>query len=160
MDVMPNPVRYTVESNKDQLAIWWLSPTEMSAIGHRLGKSVPDYIKSEYVGLLGRHPRGRLWVHNSIALSEIKWADNAIGEWCTNCGGIVIWRKNIDVISRYPGLITDTDMKRLSVYANEALLQSQNARLRAALKEIMELPGVELDHAPTIARLALADIET
>lgn len=93
------------------LAIWWLSPWEMTAIGDE--PALPPYLHSEYRSLLGRNPRGRLWTPREIDIKEIEWVDGAIGDWCQKCGGIVFWRKDLETLRNMPGLITDLSMKRL-----------------------------------------------
>lgn len=99
------------------LAIWWLSPHEMSAIEDYLDDTVPAYLQQEYRRLLGRAGRGRLWVPDDIDLESIEWQKGPIGDWCDNCGGIVFWRTDIAHLLHYPGLITDVMMKRIEAQA-------------------------------------------
>lgn len=100
-----------------EYAIWWLSPSECNAIDSdytgQLHDGAPKYLSAKFLSLRGRPGRGRLWVPDDIDVQDISWTDDAIGRWCENCGGIVFWRKDLEHVMHYPGLITDLNMKRI-----------------------------------------------
>lgn len=118
-DVMPaifEPLDNPTPLN--EIAIWWLnghSDNEM-IIGDGSIERLPEYIASEVHSLHGRPTRGRLWVPPEIRLNEIEWDDNKPrASECANRGGIVFWRKDIDLLKGLPGFVTDAQMNEISL---------------------------------------------
>lgn len=101
-----------------ELAVWWLSQADSQAIAvsERAPGNLgwPEYLVSEFNSRYGRAGRGRLWVPPGITIRDIHWPDpeTPIATICSNCGGIVFWRKDIEAIKQLPGLITDMELNR------------------------------------------------
>jgi hypothetical protein len=100
-----------------ELAIWWLTQEDCELIGGNLPNVSPEYLKSQYRSRLGRPGRGRLWVDDDegFGITDIEWpeGDHPIAEHCSYCGGIVMWRKDLDALAILPGLVTDMHLNRL-----------------------------------------------
>lgn len=123
--------------DKSEFAIWWLSQADCESIGEphrfeneqeRIADEIkhhakfydlntsnwPEYIQDQYMSRVGRAGRGRLWVTDSIPVEEIEWdSSKSAAARAENCGGIVIWRKDLDAIRNLAGFITDLDMNYL-----------------------------------------------
>lgn len=97
------------EQSKTGHLIWWLSQQDMEAIGT---SALPDgsYIQSEFLSLMGRSGRGRLWVSPTLqdVPSSTEVRDNAITRWieASKAGGIVIRYRDKPLLNGFPGLIT------------------------------------------------------
>ncbi len=99
----------------NELAIWWVTPGNEMHLQHRVEEvdALPSYISTQVHSLFGRPMRGRLWVSAEIQppLKEIPWDDSKpYASRATESGGIVVYRKDLDTLSRMPGFITDLNL--------------------------------------------------
>ena len=94
--------------------IWWLSQAEYEAIGDRLLKGMPVYLRDQYIGRAGRPGRGRLWV--DVQFGEVTvtpWPDTPLARFLgERYGGIVIREEDAMLLRSFPGIITDTSLVR------------------------------------------------
>lgn len=107
----------------NELAIWWLSQQDCEIIidEHPEDDIAPDilpgYLKIEFRSRYGRPGRGRLWVSidEDFKVNDISWPEpeTPLAKHCGLCGGIVMWRKDLDALSILPGIVTDMFLNRL-----------------------------------------------
>ena len=99
-----------------QIAVWWLRPTALRQLVADADDTVdiwrlvgvPSYIGSELRSAMGRAGEGRLWIPSDIEISRIAWSDkHANAPYCSKAAGIVLWRKDVPLLSGLPGLVTD-----------------------------------------------------
>ena len=120
----------TAESLSNQkLYIWWTSEEECRTITGYLDGSpeyeyLPPYIKSEIDSRCGRAGRGRLWVggytDSKIKFAEVddyavKAAGSGYVHAISQSGGVVFFARHLDEVMELPGLVTDTDLKLVSI---------------------------------------------
>jgi len=72
--------------------------------------SLPGYIASELSSRLGRAGRGRLWIPETIPLEGILWPDKPTSLMASQCGGIVIYARDVESVRHLPGFVTDLEM--------------------------------------------------
>lgn len=100
--------------------IWWLSQGEMQqALGQELPAGFPSRIEDAYHSMWGRSLRGRLWVGlaTDVAIPEIPEGcfNSVLGRWLASCGGIVVEERDLDLLQRCPGTVTDFNLRRVGV---------------------------------------------
>lgn len=124
----------------DEIAVWWTSQAHCEAVGephyykgnedywatrtedqkkgvYWLDDSpLPDYLKRQFLSRYGRAGRGRLWVPEGIEVRDMEWPDpeTPIAQKASNCGGIVFWRNDLDIVRQFPGFVTDWELNLLS----------------------------------------------
>lgn len=103
-------------SARGTVLIWWLSQVDQRCIGDHLDDSFPDYIREEYVGMLGRPKRGRLWVDDRFGEvevgSDLGWSSPMGSYLKEHCGGVVVWAADVHHLSGVPGIVTWPDLTR------------------------------------------------
>lgn len=93
--------------------IWWLSHADCDAIGPELWPAFPPPIQREYLALVGREGRGRIWDSCDSDVTIDKWPSTPLAVYIERyCGGIVVFDSAIALIRRMPGIVTDRDMTR------------------------------------------------
>lgn len=102
------------------LAVWWLSPADFSAID-ATGQEVelPVWLLREYHSARGRNGRGRLWISPELNGAPdrlscvLSWPVTAVAAYCATCAGLVVTRKEVPLLSKLPGIVTDRDLVRI-----------------------------------------------
>ena len=103
------------------IVLWWLSQGECQAIGDRLPKGMPVYIRDQYASRYGRPGRGRLWVDKFIEnwhggkVSVDPWPHTPMGKFLAEGhGGIAILTDDLPWIAQFPGIVTDLKLNRFT----------------------------------------------
>lgn len=103
-------------SDKQDFVIWWLSQASCTAIDSACYLFPwPAYLRSEFQSRIGRSGRGRLWIPKGIDLEEIPWPnpETDVSRRANQCGGIVMWRRDLAHVHDLPGFVTDLDMNEI-----------------------------------------------
>lgn len=124
------------------LLVWWLTQADCEAIGDELPGEVPEYIREEYKSRRGRVGRGRIWVSRRFAdVSIDPWPDTPLAKHVgEKAGGIVVCEWDSRFLSQFPGIVTDTTIRRVGVDAQAACIGMicRIAELRSLLRDIVD----------------------
>jgi len=98
--------------------IWWVDQSACEAIGDRLSKSYPAWLRDQYDSRYGRSGRGRLWSAERFGEVRIKpWPGTIFADWLgDDFGGIVVDKAQaIKLQGKMPGVVTDTKLQIISL---------------------------------------------
>lgn len=105
----------------DSVLIWWLNQPQAEAITEEQLDTIPAYAQQEYHSRCGRPDRGRLWAHKDLPdVCVDPWPETELArqlsgdDYETSAGGIVIWARDFEAISKLPGTITDLKLERIA----------------------------------------------
>ena len=104
--------------NKD-LYIWWTSQKdceEHNKISDDFNLDIDGdtYLDNQFNSRLGRSGRGRLWIDNKFDITGIDWNEEKADQLNLNdCGGIVFSKEDLNLVSSYPGIITDLNLNQI-----------------------------------------------
>jgi hypothetical protein len=102
----------------DEIVIWWLTQNDCTAIGKDLPESFPEYVRREYRSRLGSAGRARLWASKHFGFVGIyPWPNTPLSKSLEAAGGIVIYKRDLPLLTEMPGLCTDIKLQRLEVSA-------------------------------------------
>lgn len=93
--------------------IWWLTQEEMELCQGFID-DLPEGLAAEMRSATGRVGRGRLW--DSITPDPVSvdpWPRSPMAEHCHHCAGIVIEAEYMRYIRTLPGVVTDTQLRRV-----------------------------------------------
>jgi hypothetical protein len=102
----------------ENLAVWWCPSKDddkLQDLYEEVG-TLPEYIAKEARDIMGRPRRGRLWISNAIKprIDSIEWDDTKpCARRAVESGGIIIYKKDIDILARMPGFVTDLQMNMI-----------------------------------------------
>ena len=103
--------------DKKKIAIWWLHQNEQKHITLESfsGISMPSYLNEQFQSLWARNGRGRLWVDQQFGEVSVEDAsfNTPLGQYLSECGGIVIYKEHIPLLGMLPGTITDLQLRRV-----------------------------------------------
>ena len=111
------PTKHLPDPTPDDFLIWWLTPDQVRDMAERedVGRlsNWPEYLRSEVRSLVGRNPKGQLWVnpdHMKICPSVDPVRCELIDE---TEGGICFLRRDRALVEKTTGYITDFKMNLL-----------------------------------------------
>lgn len=104
----------------EDFLIWWLSPKQVEVLHDRMRdgglSDWPEYLRSEIGSLVGRNPKGQLWI-NPIHMDIVpKITDEYRGRIDDDKGGIVFLRRDLKFPRMFPGVISDFMINTLETH--------------------------------------------